>query len=113
MGFVRSDLGPLREERSSETVVYKLKTAPLSPAATRAANKLTELASKLIGDRTDTAFGEWSIADTDLAFALHRLIANGDDVPANVRAYAENQWARPSVQAYLQHPREPFVPYSY
>lgn len=113
MGFVRSDLGALREERSSETVVYKMKTAPLSPAATVAAKKLTELAGKLLGARTDTAFGEWSIADADLAFALHRLIANGDAVPANVRVYAETQWARPSIRAYIQHPRAPFVPYSY
>ncbi|HEX3696442.1 MAG TPA: glutathione transferase [Polyangia bacterium] len=112
MGFVRSDLGPLREERSSETVVYKMKVGPLSPPAARAAAKLCELGGTLIGDRTDTAFGEWSIADADLAFALHRLIANGDDVPANVRAYAETQWARPSVRAYIQHPRPPFVPYN-
>ena len=113
MAFVRSDLGPLRDERSSETLMYKMKVPPLSAAATRAAGKLVELAGKLVGDRRDTAFGEWSIADADLAFALHRLIANGDEVPANLRAYAEAQWARPSVRGYVDHPRAPFVPYSY
>ena len=113
MAFVRSDIGALREERSSETVVYKMTVAPLSPAATRAAAKLTDLAGKLVGDNRHTAFGEWSIADADLAWALQRLVANGDDLPANLRAYAEAQWARPSIRAYIDHPRSPFVPYSY
>jgi glutathione S-transferase len=109
MAFVRSDLGPLREERPSETVLYKMKVDPLSPAATRAVAKLTELAGQLVGDRRDSAFGEWSIADVDLAFALQRLIANGDDVPPNLRAYADTQWARPSVRAFVDHPRAPYV----
>ncbi|MEA2699906.1 MAG: glutathione S-transferase [Myxococcales bacterium] len=113
MGFVRSDIGALREERSAETVVYKMKMAPLSSGAQRAASKLTELAGKLIADAKDTVFGEWSIADADLAFALHRLINNGDDVPPAVRAYAEAQWSRPSVRAYIDHVRQPFVPYAY
>jgi ATP-dependent DNA helicase RecG len=30
-------------------------------------------------------FGTWCIADADLAFMLHRLIANNDPVPASVR----------------------------
>ena len=47
------------------------------------------------------------------AFALHRLIGNGDDVPANLRAYAETQWSRASVRGYVDQPRAPFVPYSY
>jgi len=114
MAFVRSDLGPLRDERSAETVVYKMQAPPpLSAAAARAAAKLVEVAGTLLGDRRDTAFGQWSIADADLAFALHRLIASGDDVPANLRAYADAQWARPSVRDYLDHPRSPFVPYNY
>jgi glutathione S-transferase len=113
MAFVRSDLGALREERSSETVMYRRPVEPLSPAAARAAAKLFTLASALIGERTDTAFGTWSIADADLAFALQRLVANGDDVPAPLHAYAQAQWNRPSIREYVQHPRAPFVPYSY
>ena len=48
MGFVRSDIGALREERSSETVVYKMKAAPLSSAALRAASKLTAQATTAV-----------------------------------------------------------------
>jgi glutathione S-transferase len=93
--------------------MYRRPVEPLSPAAARAAAKLFTLASALIGERTDTAFGTWSIADADLAFALQRLVANGDDVPAPLHAYAQAQWNRPSIREYVQHPRAPFVPYSY
>jgi glutathione S-transferase len=113
MAFVRSDIGPLRDERSAETVFYRMQVAPLSPAARRAADKLIRVAEALVVDGGETAFGQWTIADADLAMALQRLVANGDDVPPRLRAYAEAQWARPSVRAYVDHPRAPYVPYNY
>ena len=114
MAFVRSDIGAVRDERSSETVFYRMQVPPLSPAGVRAADKLIFLAGALIGDGdTSTAFGTWSIADVDLAMALQRLVANGDPVPEPLRAYAAAQWARPSVRAYVEHERAPFVPYHY
>jgi glutathione S-transferase len=113
MAFIRSDLGALREERSAETVFYRMKVAPLSPAAVKAADKLIHVASALVSDGSESAFGSWSIADADLAMVLQRLVANGDPVPEPLRAYAERQWARPSVRAYVDHERAPFVPYNY
>jgi len=113
MAFVRSDIGALRDERSSETVFYEMKMPPLSPAALKAADKLIHVASALVGDDPGTAFGTWSIADVDLAMALQRLVHNGDSVPAALRSYAERQFARPSVRAYVELPRAPFVPYNY
>jgi glutathione S-transferase len=114
MAFIRSDLGPLREERSSETVFYPRGAAlpPLSPAAQAAAGKLIQVASKLVSGPGDL-FGAWCIADTDLAMVLQRLVHNRDTVPAPLQAYAEHQWQRPSVRAYLEHPRAPYVPYDY
>jgi glutathione S-transferase len=50
-------------------------------------------------------FGEWSIADVDLALMLNRLILNGDRVPAALVDYAQRQWQRPSVQAWVNLPR--------
>ena len=38
---------------------------------------------------------------------LHRLILNGHDVPANIRAFAEREWARESVRAFVEHERAP------
>jgi hypothetical protein len=38
---------------------------------------------------------------------------NGHDVPGQVREYAAVQWARPSVRAFVEHPRPATVPDSY
>ena len=111
MAFLRSDLGPLRDERSSEMVFYQMTGAPLSEAALRAAHKLIDVAEQLLPPGATTAFDEWSVADADLALALRRIAGDGDLLPARLREYATIQWARPSVSAYVEHPREPFVPY--
>ena len=113
MAFVRSDLGPLRDERSTETVFYERPRAALSEAGRRSAQKLTEIAERLIPEKASTAFGDWSIADLDLAMALRRLDGDGDLLPPRLRDYVAAQWARPSVRAYVDHPRGPFVPYNY
>jgi glutathione S-transferase len=36
---------------------------------------------------------------------LQRLIAHGDDVPAPLIRYAQRQWERPAVQAWVALPR--------
>lgn len=112
LGWVRSDLLALREERSTATMFYEHATEPLTAAGRAAADKLLRVAGLLIPEGATTLFGAWSIADADLAFMLHRLILNGRDVPAKVRAFAEAQWARPSVKAFVEHARPAYVPYS-
>jgi glutathione S-transferase len=79
----------------------------LSEAGRRAADKLVRVGEALAGDGREHLFGDWSIADADLACMLHRLILNAHDVPASLRAYAERQWRRPSVRAYVEHARQP------
>jgi glutathione S-transferase len=104
--WIRSDLLPIREERSTLVVFYGEKSGPLSPAASTAASKLFQAAEALLEDSAENLFGEWSIADVDLALMLNRLILNGDPVPPALVAYAQHQWQRPSVQAWvaLQRP---------
>jgi len=111
LGWVRSDLGALREERPTSTMFYEHAKTPLSEAGRKAADKLLRVAGQLVPEGATSLFGAWSIADADLAFMLHRLILNGEDVPAKVRAFAEAQWARPSVQAFVTRSRPPYVPY--
>jgi glutathione S-transferase len=113
MAFLRSDLGPLRDERSSEMVFYQMSGQPLSVAARRSVTKLIDVAEQLLGSSAETAFDEWSVADADLALALLRIAQDGDLLPPRLREYAARQWLRPSVRAYVDHPREPFVPYTY
>jgi len=103
--WLRSDLLPIRQERSTMVVFYGQKMPPLSPDAEAAAAKLVSAAHTLLADNSPYLFGEWSIADMDLAVMLNRLILNGDSVPAALVEYAQRQWQRPSVQAWVQQQR--------
>ena len=105
--WLRSDLMPLRQERSTEVVFYGAKAGPLSAAAQAAAHKLFSAAQALLGDNPDHLFGEWSIAVVDLALMLNRLVLHGDPVPEKLAAYASYQWQRPSVQKWVNQKRPP------
>lgn len=87
-------------------VFYGQKMPPLTAVAEAAAAKLISAAQALLAGNRPYLFGEWSIADVDLAVMLNRLILNGDSVPAELVSYAQRQWQRPSVQAWvnLQRP---------
>ncbi|AVR96203.1 glutathione transferase [Pseudoduganella armeniaca] len=105
--WLRSDLLPIRQERSSLVVFYGPSEAPLSAAAQAAANKLFAAAQALLAEDAEHLCGTWSLADVDLAMMLHRLILNGDPVPPRLRAYAERQWQHPAVQAWVRRERPP------
>jgi len=98
--WLRSDLMPIREERSTEVVFAGAKHPPLSAKGQKAAEKLYDAAQRLLGDKTHL-FGEWSIADVDLALMLNRLRLNGDPMPEKLATYAEFQWQRPAVVEWL------------
>jgi glutathione S-transferase len=104
--WLRSDLAPIREERSAAAIFLRQPIdRPLSATATRAAAKLIAAAETLIPADAGALFGDWSIADTDLALMLNRLILNGDRVPSRLKAYAARQWERPSVQQWVMKDR--------
>lgn len=98
--WLRSDLVPIREERSTAVVFAGEKKAPLSEAGRQSAAKLFDTASVLLAHGRPNLFGEWCIADSDLALMLNRLVLNGDDVPEVLAEYAAFQWQRASVQRY-------------
>lgn len=100
--WLRSDLLPIRQERSTLVVFYGLKSAPLSPAAESAARKLISAAQALLADGREYLFGQWSIADVDLALMLNRLILNDDALPSALVKYAQRQWQRPTVQEWVK-----------
>ena len=103
--WLRSDLMPIRTERTTAVIFFKPTPAPLSEAGRIAADKLIRVADSLIPDGAQHMFGEWCIADTDLALMLNRLVMNGDAVPEKLRAYATAQWQRPSVQLWMKQER--------
>jgi glutathione S-transferase len=103
--WIRSDLMPIRQERSTLVLFYGDKGAPLSADASRAADKLFAIAGALLPDGADNLFGDWSLADVDLAVMLNRLAMHGDPVPEKLAAYAAHQWQRPSVQRWVGQER--------
>eukprot|EP01116_Phalansterium_solitarium_P004897 TRINITY_DN16108_c0_g1_i1.p1 TRINITY_DN16108_c0_g1~~TRINITY_DN16108_c0_g1_i1.p1 ORF type:complete len:219 (-),score=97.45 TRINITY_DN16108_c0_g1_i1:181-837(-) len=114
LSWLRSDLNPLRDDRSTLTMFYddaRAGAKPLTPAGQAAADRLVQIADRLIPADGGNLFGEWTIADADLAFMLNRLALNGDKLPDKVAKYAKAQWAQPSVAEWASHTRAAFVPY--
>lgn len=111
MAWVRSDLMPIREERSTHTVFYKNPGKPLSPAGQAAAERLIAAALAFIPEGRTSLFDAFSVADADLAMMLMRLVGNNDPVPARVRDFVTTQWQRPSLREWYDHKRAPYVPY--
>lgn len=99
--WIRSDLMPIREERSTDVVFAGVKKAPLSAAGKACAEKLFATAGSLLAHGKQNLFGEWCIADCDLALMINRLALNGDDVPEALAEYAAFQWQRASVQRFI------------
>ena len=99
--WIRSDLMPIREERGTDVIFAGAKKAPLSAAGQQSAAKLFALAGELLAHGKPNLFGEWCIADADLALMINRLAMHGDAVPERLADYAAFQWQRSSVQRYV------------
>lgn len=112
MSWVRMELGALRDERDARLLFYPPRTAlpPLSDVAAAQAAQLCTIVQRLEPSPTGALFGEWCIADVEVAFALMRLARTGYDLPSALLAYAEAVWARPSVREYVGHARPPHSP---
>jgi len=100
--WLRSDLLIIRQERPADLIYSDQRKPPLTQAATDAVDRLFYFADRLLDGGSENLFGEWCIADTDLAIMLNRLICNGDDVPLNLIEYVYKQWKRPSVQKWVE-----------
>jgi len=103
--WLRSDLMPIRSERTTEVIFFTPTSTPLSDEGKRSVDKLFRVADTLLAAGAPNLFGEWCIADTDLALMLNRLVLNGDPVPEKLKTYALAQWQRPSVQQWMGQAR--------
>ena len=99
--WLRSDLMPIREERPTDVVFVGAKKAPLTAEGKASAEKLFAMAEHLLALGQPNLFGEWCIADTDLALMINRLVLHGDEVPERLVDYATFQWQRASVQRFI------------
>lgn len=107
MAFVRSDLWDLRTARPWSMTVYPAQPGPMPRAAERDANDLVDLALKLV---SAGELGDWNISHADLALALYRLDRTGYPLPQPVQRFLDTTVQRPSLRAYLEHPRPPNPP---
>lgn len=101
--WLRSDLMSIRTERSTDVIFVAPSTKPLSQRAKACARQLYTVAESLLpNDRlSENIFGDWCIADTDLAVMLKRLVANGDDVPKRLVDYVSYQWSNEHIQSWM------------
>ena len=104
--WLRSDLLVVRKERPFDLVYFGKKNTVLSDEAQAAVERLFFVAGHLLEEGAEHLFGDWSIADTDLAIMLNRLVANGDQVPSRLAAYVHRQWDRDSVRAWMDIARK-------
>jgi glutathione S-transferase len=111
MAWVRSDLMPIRAERSSETIFYAPATEPLSPKAEQAAATLLAAVDTLLSPGATSLFGKFSIADADLALMLQRLGKSGHPLGDKLQHFVDAVWSRPSVRTWVDRKRPTFIPY--
>jgi glutathione S-transferase len=113
MTWMRNEHCTLRDERPTERIFYPAIGAmpALSATAAHEAEELVRVSERLGADERGYVFGDrFSIFDAELAFALMRLVVTGEALPAPVVAYARAVWARPSLVAFVEHPRPPNPP---
>jgi glutathione S-transferase len=103
--FLRSDLLPLRQERPTSTFFRGYPVQPLTPAGRASAERLVQIAQRLLAPGAPFLADRFGPADADLALMLQRLVSNGDPCPERLEAYANAVFARPSVRAWLERTR--------
>ena len=109
MAWLRFDQRAVRVERPWQLSVYPPEDLPpLSSEAERDCAELLDLIERM------TASGEldddWNIAHADLALAVFRIARTGHPITAAAQRLLDRNVERPSVKAYLEHPRPPNPP---
>ena len=99
--WLRSDFMPLRQQRPTDVLFAAARYQPLDEDGLRSAEQLIAAAERLLPVGQQNLLGEWTIADTDFAVMLNRLVLHGDAVPQRIADYAHFQWQRASVQLWL------------
>jgi glutathione S-transferase len=105
LGWLRSSLQALKNERPSSSMFFEPVQLKLTDAAKVDAERLVRIGEALLPVDAEFLFGDFTLADAELAFALMRLIKNGDALPARLRDHGERVWRRPSVARFVSLPR--------
>lgn len=103
--FVRSDVAPVRSERSTATLFLGEAPRPLTQEGKASAERLVAVAERFLPPGALTLTGAFTIADADLALLLQRLVHNRDPCPERLATYAREIFRRPSIREWLAHTR--------
>ncbi len=103
MMFLRTSLFALREARPTSSVFGRPLTRPMPDKARDEAAELEQVALAVITGERTSMFADWCIADSDLALALMRLVANQDPLDRRLVNYALAQFDRKSVRRFIAH----------
>lgn len=106
----RIELLALRRDRPAWMLFYPCTPAPMGGDARAEADELVDAARRLVAAPPGFLFGEFTIADLDLAFALQRLRRTGEELPDELLAYIDLVWGRASVSEFVSHARPPNPP---
>jgi glutathione S-transferase len=108
MAWLRFDQRALRAERPCQLTLYPHEPRPpLSPAAERDASELLDRVGRM---SASGELDEWNIAHADMTFALWRLARCDYPMTPAAQALLDRNVERPSIRAYLEHPRPPNPP---
>ncbi len=103
--FLRSDLMPLRHERSTSSLFEQEPVKPFTAEGKASAERLVRIAQRFLPEGASFVAGRFTPADADLALMLQRLVANADPCPERLASYARAIFARPSVKKWLAKTR--------
>lgn len=113
MAWLRFDQRALRAERPWLLSVYPAAidlAHPLPPLSAEAERDVAEMLDLVGRLAASGELDEWNIAHADLTFALWRIARCGHALPAAAQRLLDRSVARPSIRAYLEHPRPPNPP---
>ena len=111
MAWIRSDLMPIRAERSTHTMFYERARDPLSQDGEADARRLLSAAGAVLPEGATSLFGAFTAADADLAFMLQRLRMGGHPMAPRLTRFVDLVWNRPSVRKFTERSRPSYVPY--
>lgn len=99
--LVKSDFGLIRENMPSTGIFQPPPQQFIPDRNTQAeVDRLVRVAKSLIGDVWIGS--QWSIADFDLGFILHRLISYQVPIPEKLYSYAMRNFERESVHVWFK-----------
>lgn len=99
--LIKTDFMLIRQHMPSNTIFQPAQSIPtLETAVIEEIQHLISLTETLLGDLWLTE--QWSIADFDLAFMLHRLFSHQIELPEKILSYIERNFQRASVQSWIE-----------